>query len=74
MATIEKRNGAYRITVSVGYDMQGKQIKKRMTWQPLPNMTEKQIQKELERQKVLFEEQCRNGLYISSNIKWRIVK
>lgn len=70
MATIEKRNGAYRITVSAGYDMQGKQIKKRMTWQPLPNMTEKQIQKELERQKVLFEEQCRNGLYISSNIKF----
>lgn len=62
MATVEKRNGAYRITVSVGYDMQGKQIKKRMTWQPLPNMTEKQIQKELERQKVLFEEQCRNGI------------
>lgn len=28
MATVEKRNGAYRITVSAGYDMQGKQIKK----------------------------------------------
>lgn len=70
MATVEKRNGAYRITVSVGYDMQGKQIKKRKTWQPLPNMTEKQIKKELERQKVLFEEQVRNGQYIDSNIKF----
>lgn len=47
MATVEKRNGAYRITVSVGYDMQGKQIKKRKTWQPLPNMTEKQIKKRI---------------------------
>ena len=51
MPTIEKRGSGYRITVSAGYDMQGKQIKKRMTWTPLPNMTEKQIQKELERQK-----------------------
>lgn len=31
MATVEKRNEAYRITVSVGYDMQGKQIKKQLT-------------------------------------------
>lgn len=70
MATIEKRNGAYRITVSAGYDMQGKQIKKRMTWKPLPTMTEKQIQKELQRQAVLFEEQVQNGQFIDSAIKF----
>lgn len=70
MATIEKRNGSYRITVSAGYDLQGKQIKKRITWTPDPNMTEKQIKKELERQAVLFEEQITNGQYISSSIRF----
>lgn len=70
MPTIEKRGSGYRITVSAGYDMQGKQIKKRMTWTPLPGMTEKQVQKELERQKVLFEEQCRNGQYINGSIRF----
>ena len=71
MPTIEKRGSGYRITVSAGYDMQGKQIKKRMTWTPLPGMTEKQIQKELERQKVLFEEKVRTGKVGDGNIKFQ---
>lgn len=70
MATIEKRNGSYRITVSAGYDLQGKQIKKRMTWTPADSMTEKQIEKELKRQAVLFEERCQNGQYIDSSIRF----
>lgn len=70
MATIEKRNGAYRISVSAGYDLQGKQIKKRMTWKPLPDMTERQIEKELKRQAVLFEEQVQNGQFIDSSIRF----
>jgi SOS response regulatory protein OraA/RecX len=32
-----------------------------MTWKPDPTMTEKQIQKELNRQAVMFEEACANG-------------
>lgn len=70
MPTIEKRGSAYRITVSAGYDMQGKQIKKRMTWTPRPNMTEKQIQKELERQKVLFAERVRTGRVLDSSTRF----
>ena len=61
MATIEKRNGAYRITVSCGVDVTGKQIRRRMTWKPDSGMTAKQIEKELQRQAVLFEEACQNG-------------
>lgn len=61
MSTIEKRNGAYRITVSCGVDVTGKQIRRRMTWKPDSGMTAKQIEKELQRQKVLFEEACQNG-------------
>lgn len=70
MPTIEKRGSGYRITVSAGYDMQGKQIKKRMTWKPLPGMTEKQIQKELERQKVLFEQRVQSGQILDGSTRF----
>ena len=61
MATIEKLNNAYRITVCCGYDINGKQIRRRMTYTPDEKMTAKQIEKEVQRQAVLFEEQCNNG-------------
>ncbi|HEZ7987160.1 MAG TPA: hypothetical protein RWO09_09570, partial [Ruminococcus sp.] len=32
-----------------------------MSYKPAPNMTAKQIEKEVQRQAMLFEEQCRNG-------------
>ena len=69
MATATKRGNSYKITVSCGYDLNGKQIRKHMTWTPEPGMTERQIAKELERQKVLFEERCKHqttgGVYRS---------
>lgn len=61
MATITKRGDSYRIRVSDGYDIHGKQKMRSMTWTPEPGMSERQIEKELERQKVLFEEKCRGG-------------
>lgn len=61
MATIQKRKDSYLIRVSCGYDTQGKQVIQSRTWKPKDGMTEKQIQKELERQKVLFEEECKKG-------------
>lgn len=69
MATIEKRGSSYRITVCGGYDINGKQIRHRMTYKPDPNMTAKQIEKEVQRQAVLFEEQCQKGQTLSGNIK-----
>ncbi len=43
MATIEKTTGkagtTYRISVSGGFDTQGKRIRHRMTWKPAPGMT-----------------------------------
>lgn len=68
MATVQRRGEAYRITASAGYDAEGKQIRKSMTWKPAPGMTEKQITKELERQRVLFDEQVKSG-NCSSSIK-----
>lgn len=69
MATIRKRNNSYQIRVSCGYNVKGEQITKTTTWKPAPNMTKRQIEKELERQAVLFEEKCRSGVYLDGNIK-----
>ena len=69
MPTIQKRGDTYRITVSNGYDAKGKQLRKSMTWQPAPGMTQKQIEKELDRQAVLFEN--KSGQYMEGNIKFQ---
>lgn len=69
MASIRKRGNSYTIAVSCGYDIHAKQLVEYMTWKPKPGMTEKQIEKELNRQAVLFEEKCQQGMVIDSNIK-----
>ena len=61
MATIQKRGGSYLIRVSCGYDTKGKQVIQSMTWKPDEKMTPKQIDKELNRQAVMFEEACMRG-------------
>ena len=70
MATITKRNNSYEIRVSCGYDLSGKQVRVSKTWTPPPNLTQKQTEKELARQVVLFEEQVRTGQFINNNIKF----
>ena len=70
MPTIQKRGDTYRIRVSAGYDSTGKQLMKSMTWQPAPGMTQKQIEKELDRQAVLFENKVKSGQYMEGNIRF----
>ena len=43
MATIKKQGKGYKITVSHGYDINGKQLREHMTWVPEPYMTKRQI-------------------------------
>lgn len=62
MATIEKRGNGYKITVSDGYDVNGKQVRHRMTWTPDPSLSARQIKKELQRQAILFEDKCKSGI------------
>lgn len=69
MARVVKRNNSYQIRVSCGYTAAGKQIIKTTTWTPKEGMTPRQIEKELERQKVLFEEHCLSGGTVA-NIKF----
>lgn len=71
MPTIQKRGDTYRITVSNGYDAKGKQIRKSMTWEPAPGMTARQIEKELDRQAVLFEEKVKSGQYMDGNVRFQ---
>ena len=70
MATTQERNGAYQIVVSAGYDLNGKQIRKTMTWKPEPGMTKKQIEKELNKQAVMFEERVSRGVLLDDTIRF----
>ena len=69
MPTIQKRNNTYLITASCGYDIRGKQIRRSMTYKPDPGMTQRQIEKEVQRQAVLFQEECDKGNVLRGNIK-----
>ena len=70
MATIRKRkSGTYEIKVSCGYDIRGKQHNQYKLWKPKPGMTPRQIEKEVRRQAILFEEDCKQG-QITSAVKF----
>lgn len=70
MATAVKRGGSYKITASCGYDSAGDQLRRHITWRPAPGMTPKQVEKELERQKVLFDERVKSGQFLDSSMKF----
>lgn len=53
---------SYTIRVYHGYDREGKRLKPyTMSWKPAPGMTPKQVEREVQRQALLFEEECRQG-------------
>ena len=62
----KNKNGeiiSYRIRVARGYDSEGKQLTPySMIWKPELGMTAKRIEKEVQRQATLFEEQCKQGI------------
>lgn len=66
MATIKKRGNSYLIRVSCGYDINGNHKEQFMTWKPDEGMTKKQIEKELNRQAVMFEESVNHGFKTSA--------
>lgn len=65
MASIEARPGkqgvSYRITVSAGYDSQGRKLRHRMCWKPEPGMSPRQTQRQLQRVAVDFERRIEQG-------------
>lgn len=68
MAWIEKREGkngvSYRISVSCGIDGNGKQIMRRMSWRPCEGMTQRQIEKALNRAAADFERSIEQGFLL----------
>jgi len=75
MASITKKTSkagetSYLIRASLGYDASGRQTKKSLLWKPAPNMSERQIEKELARQATLFQDKVKNGGAIDANIKF----
>lgn len=70
MATIRKRGNSYQIRVSAGYDSEYRQVINTKTWKPTPGMTERQIEKEVARQAIMFEEYCKKGI-VTVNVKFK---
>lgn len=72
MANIEKRGDSYRITVSCGYSADGsRQIKQKMTWKPSkPNLTPKQLEKQLQAAVAEFEQRCKNEGTVVACVKF----
>ena len=70
----KNKNGeivSYRIRVSRGYDTSGSKLKPyEMTYKPAKGATKRQIEKELNRQATIFEEQCKQGLTGDSRQKF----
>lgn len=71
MATARWKGQRYEIRVSCGRDINGKKIEKSMTWKPDPGMTERQKQKELERQMFLFEQKVKSGICPDGSITFK---
>lgn len=70
MANITKRGNSYLIRVGTGYDLNGRQISRQMTWRPPVGMTPRKADKEAKHQAELFEEQVRTGQAVKGNIKF----
>lgn len=72
MASIEKRGDSYRITVSCGYSADGtRKIKQSMTWKPpKPNLTPKQLEKQLRAAAAEFEQRCKNEGTVVASVKF----
>lgn len=70
MATIKRRGNSYRIRCYEGYDQNGKQIEKNMTWKVPEGMRPEKAEKEAQREAFLFEEKVRMGNTANSKIKF----
>ena len=69
MATIRKRGNTYQIRVSCGYDSKGNQVIQTTSWKPEPSMKARQVEKEVQKQAMLFEDKCLKG-QVTANVKF----
>lgn len=74
MAKIKKRTKAdgtcsYYISVSNGYDREGRQMMVNRTFTPPPGLTGKKLEKELQRQADRFEKEVHSGVALDASMK-----
>ena len=70
MATARRKGIGFELRVSCGYDITGKRIRMSTMWYPPTGMTEKQIAKELEKQKLLFDDKVKGrGQMVNGDIR-----
>lgn len=74
MATIRKRGTSYQIRVSCGTDIYGKKIINSITWKPDDKMTQRQIEKELNKIAVQFEEKVKKGITTKIDNKIKVAE
>jgi integrase len=70
MASVTKRGNTYRIMVSMGYDMAGKQIRKTTTYTPPDGVTEGKGRKLAEAFAHDFEKQCQGITGLKENMRF----
>lgn len=75
MATVKKyisKSGiiTYYIRCYDGYDVNGKQIEKCLAWKPDPGMSQKSVEKELQKQVVMFEDQVKRGFVFDTSSRF----
>lgn len=70
MATITKRGDAFRIKVSLGYDVNKKQIVKSTTFVPPKGTTPKKAQKLAEEYAFEFERHCKGYVQLNENMRF----
>ncbi|QGG47409.1 site-specific integrase [Heliorestis convoluta] len=70
MPSIEKRGDTYRIMVSLGYNMEGKQIRKTTTFKPPKNVSEKKAEKLATSFAYDFEKKCMGMTNFDENMRF----
>ena len=70
MATITKINSSYRIRVSLGYNVHGKQIIKSTTFKPPQNVSPRKAEKLANEYAVEFEKNCRGLTELRENMRF----
>lgn len=66
MAYIQQRGDSFLIRVSCGRDAHGHKVTQSKTWTPKPNMSEKQIERELNKAAALFEQECHGQTVVNT--------
>lgn len=70
MANIQRRGNSFRFTVSMGYDINGKQIRKTTTFTPPDGITEKKAQRLSESAFYEFERTCMGLSTLNENMRF----